>query len=844
MSSTRPRRRSSAPDIAQQIFWSWDPRSSPESNFSDSPWSSNAVTQTTPVVNAAQELIARSRKRSSAPNSPKTSVFLNRGLSNDILKNKYIVDNEAELDDSYFEQRAAIRQNRRNSSKSSRSKSVDLGSSFNSTVERVIHSILDEDESQSPGRLPRISAPASGMRAKRMSATFQTYNHLAEFDMLEAEELPIELINDLKSQGCPFCGSTALCPQNVSKSNFAIMFCRRLGCRHVAHNVCITENSVKQLIPYHCSLWFLSKIASSRHEKKVLSSGKRSFFAEVKVFNIASNILLGNYVSPKPLTTSNYEHVLNSSIETLVVKPVSPAKSLFDLEVSIGRVLIVLASSERREKEFMIAANFDLTDSSDKCDLVLSDDNQAVFVTLKAEKRNGKICLSSVHFEIGEPKIIQSERSLFLPSFTVAEDKELDRSSFSMQADFDEVKEFNSSIKELSNSIHSDSNLRDSGSSLHSSQSHSLKHSSSQTDPSTLEMYLQVQELLASFPENQYHLISETPTLNSLFPLLCGHVAEISRTQIGSRFLQQLVQDENAQFFEVIFKEVTEKLPDLIVDLFGNYLCQLLYRHCDSEHRMRLLNRLSERIADISRDRQGTRVMQKIIQYSSSNNDQRDFIMNSLMSSMLRLMHDPHGSYVINALIEQNPFDSLSGLLKLACQNCVTLAVDQHGLCVLKKLLARCSTESDLKLIGKVLEHVNDLVNNQYGNYLVQHILTLENEDYKARLHSRLSGKYNLLSKQKFSSNVVEKCLHSYSETHKSQLINELMNSTDVVSLLQDSYGNYVMQNALNSSRGEQVKELVKVIKPHVKSLRKNIQKKWEKLVKTAEEQIVQTSKA
>ncbi|KIY91994.1 hypothetical protein MNEG_15969 [Monoraphidium neglectum] len=82
-------------------------------------------------------------------------------------------------------------------------------------------------------------------------------------------------------------------------------------------------------------------------------------------------------------------------------------------------------------------------------------------------------------------------------------------------------------------------------------------------------------------------------------------------------------------------------------------------------------------------------------------------------------------------------------------------------------------------------------------------------------------GHYGELSMQKFSSNVVEKCLKLGGLVELRQdVIREVMVSPLLPRLLQDSYGNYVVQSALAVSSGQLHQDLVEAIRPYVASLR------------------------
>lgn len=65
----------------------------------------------------------------------------------------------------------------------------------------------------------------------------------------------------------------------------------------------------------------------------------------------------------------------------------------------------------------------------------------------------------------------------------------------------------------------------------------------------------------------------------------------------------------------------------------------------------------------------------------------------------------------------------------------------------------------------------------------------------------QLEGNYGDLSMQKYSSNVVEKCLKYAGEERRSCIIKELVNTPRLDQIMQDPYGNYVIQAALNNSK-------------------------------------------
>jgi hypothetical protein len=78
-----------------------------------------------------------------------------------------------------------------------------------------------------------------------------------------------------------------------------------------------------------------------------------------------------------------------------------------------------------------------------------------------------------------------------------------------------------------------------------------------------------------------------------------------------------------------------------------------------------------------------------------------------------------------------------------------------------------------------------------------------------------LRGRYVELSRHKYASNVVEKCA-VWGGPERVQLLQELFVDADVSALLVDSYANYVLQTALQSSHPHERRQLVALVNPHL----------------------------
>lgn len=108
-----------------------------------------------------------------------------------------------------------------------------------------------------------------------------------------------------------------------------------------------------------------------------------------------------------------------------------------------------------------------------------------------------------------------------------------------------------------------------------------------------------------------------------------------------------------------------------------------------------------------------------------------------------------------------------------------------------------------------------------FGNYVVQYVLELGQEAASRAVMATLEGHYAELSMQKFSSNVVEKVLKLQGlDEERNKVVREVLSSPLLPRLLQDSYGNYVVQSSLSVSSGELHQALVDAIKPYLSALK------------------------
>ncbi|XVE66749.1 hypothetical protein DITRI_Ditri08aG0104600 [Diplodiscus trichospermus] len=296
---------------------------------------------------------------------------------------------------------------------------------------------------------------------------------------------------------------------------------------------------------------------------------------------------------------------------------------------------------------------------------------------------------------------------------------------------------------------------------------------------------------------------------------LKGRVCSLAKDQHGCRFLQrQLDREKN---IEMIFMEVKDELHDLMVHQFANYLIQKLFEVGNQEQRTELLLVLvsyEQRFVDVCTDMHGSKTVQKFMERIVSQ-EQKCVLLSVLKPIACTLTNNIHGHHLIEQCLSKFSNEDTKHIVGEIVQHCLDIATDKSGCCVLQQCLAHAKAEDRERLLAEITANAFILSEHPYGNYVVQYVLGMRVPHFISRMIVQLGGSYVTLSMNKYGSNVVEKCLKDAGEEHRARIIAEIIHDPDFLKVLQDPYGNYVVQSALHVSKGELHNTLVEFIQQH-----------------------------
>lgn len=285
----------------------------------------------------------------------------------------------------------------------------------------------------------------------------------------------------------------------------------------------------------------------------------------------------------------------------------------------------------------------------------------------------------------------------------------------------------------------------------------------------------------ASFAETSDNiLVSEKPIDPSKY---------FPASKAGSKKLQQLIAKSRPEELSKIIDSISPQIANLMVDLYGNYMCQTLFHNCSASQRLLLLKAMRGNLITVAYHPRGTHALQNLIAMTSLK-EEESIYREEFQGKFVEMSNDINASHVVQRLLVT--LTNRYFIIREILGRVEELSIDKLGVCVIKKCC------NDPQIMNEVLGCSLLLIQHPYGNYAIQSVLEIWKDEIAHEFIGAVGGKILQLCLQKYASNVMEKAIKV--ESIRSSIVKEIITDDKVLELLSNQYGCYVLRTLSKES--------------------------------------------
>ena len=203
-------------------------------------------------------------------------------------------------------------------------------------------------------------------------------------------------------------------------------------------------------------------------------------------------------------------------------------------------------------------------------------------------------------------------------------------------------------------------------------------------------------------------------------------------------------------------------------------------------------------------------------------------MVKELERDVLRTVKDQNGNHVIQKVIDRVPMQHIQNIVEAFRGNVGVLSVNSYGCRVIQRLLEKVQEPQRRFILTELHAEGPKLITDSYGNYVTQHVIEHGLPEDRAKIVSLIRAQFLMFSKHKFASNVVERCLVCGNDEQRRELVSTVIaknerGESNILNLLKDGYGNYVIQKLLETLGRDDYDVFITALKPELEKAKKMI---------------------
>ena len=245
-------------------------------------------------------------------------------------------------------------------------------------------------------------------------------------------------------------------------------------------------------------------------------------------------------------------------------------------------------------------------------------------------------------------------------------------------------------------------------------------------------------------------------------------------------YLQKQLRTINKEIIDYIIAQLQGLFREIMKDKNGNYFCSDLFKECDQEQRIKILNILSPTLSDDCLNKYSSHSIQALIDRSSSEIEYKLILVSfNDYNKLLYVSLDANGAYTVQKIIERIP-DRYREEFNFIFSSFIGFTSRQkYGIVTVKKFISETRNELITTQIMKFVDqNFMNLAEDQYANYLIQFLLEKWNNTPEGNEIKKLvRNNFEQLCEKKYSSFICELYIRIISPEEKKELIDSLNKS-------------------------------------------------------------------
>jgi len=240
-----------------------------------------------------------------------------------------------------------------------------------------------------------------------------------------------------------------------------------------------------------------------------------------------------------------------------------------------------------------------------------------------------------------------------------------------------------------------------------------------------------------------------------------------------------------------------EGITKLMKHKFGNYFIQEIIKEIKYPQIKLLLDLISSTFVEIAESNCGTHVLQTLLD-NVNTFELRDIVLKSIENKELEMAFNNNATYVLQKIIGIVPDIERLNMNEIIINNLIDLAINSDCIFIVEKFISTITIKENKEKINQIIcENCIKLASDPYGNYLIQYLFQIWKDGDIEKINNIIIDNANFLAKQRYSSNVIEKAIESYDIDIKPKLIRNLSLGGDILEIIKNQYGHYVLNKAV-----------------------------------------------